>query len=644
MRFGRFTASGSLVELGAIGVFAALFAAPALDFDPNVLPSLGEFVSAIQPYHTWTRLKACGVCALWNGSVRGGYPAFSDVHASLLHPIMAVPVLLFGVTSGVKVALAGALAMAGCAQWWLAKVLGLGRTARVWSGAMAVVAGNLAGRIEGGWINLIVSTAACALVIPPLVAWYRGGSGRDVVFLGVTFGLALVAGQGYMQLALGVFVLVAVALALQSRSVSRPELQRLALSLGLGILLAAPFLVPLAHFMPNLQKVTDPGFDAAQSFKYIPLNLVIDDIEFHHTRALEKRDFPGLNVNFIGWIPVLLATFGFAIAMRSRSGSDKQERRTAIFLGLSALVAIWLASAVPLKLTLSVLPAGRLFDFVAGYRNSPIFAGMAVAPLLGLAAIGVEHALHRDTVWPSISIRGAQREARFDLRWLMALVLILAVFQSWRFSRIWLRSHELPGDSDVVVQQLQTEGLQWVSTPEGVHAYLEPAMRAGLKVAPDFRPWFWKGRENPKPMYEASHYDLSHIDELSFVSQHAGTRIYRGDVEREYAVVEHPDGEKTVCLATGVGANIDVQCDAPKKGRLVIREHSAPGWRASVDGQRVALEREPWITVPINEGAETVTFRYRPWDVPLGVVLWLVGVGLSVALWRRDWSDVSGLD
>ena len=29
--------------------------------------------------HTWTRFQECGLCALWNGSVRGGYPAFADV-------------------------------------------------------------------------------------------------------------------------------------------------------------------------------------------------------------------------------------------------------------------------------------------------------------------------------------------------------------------------------------------------------------------------------------------------------------------------------------------------------------------------------------------------------------------------------------
>ncbi len=54
----------------------------------------------------------------------------------------------------------------------------------------------------------------------------------------------------------------------------------------------------------------DGEFLAAQPFKYIPLNYVIDSYEFHQSRDLGKLPFPHLNVLFIGWVPIILAVIG----------------------------------------------------------------------------------------------------------------------------------------------------------------------------------------------------------------------------------------------------------------------------------------------------------------------------------------------
>lgn len=58
----------------------------------------------------------CGACALWNGSVRGGAPAFVDPHASLLHPLVFIPTLLLGVIAGSKGTLVAAFFCHGAAQ------------------------------------------------------------------------------------------------------------------------------------------------------------------------------------------------------------------------------------------------------------------------------------------------------------------------------------------------------------------------------------------------------------------------------------------------------------------------------------------------------------------------------------------------
>jgi hypothetical protein len=75
-----------------------------------------------------------------------------------------------GPLSGAKLTLIASLIMAGCAQWWLARVMGFGRIARVWSGLLAIVGGQLAGRMELGVSGVVLSTAACSLVLAPGVA------------------------------------------------------------------------------------------------------------------------------------------------------------------------------------------------------------------------------------------------------------------------------------------------------------------------------------------------------------------------------------------------------------------------------------------------------------------------------------------
>ncbi|RIK17369.1 MAG: hypothetical protein DCC52_16905 [Chloroflexi bacterium] len=68
------------------------------------------------------------------------------------------------------------------AQWWLARVLGLGWLARMWSALLAVVAGNIAGRMQMGWFGVALATASVALIFPPFIHVALTGSRRAGVF------------------------------------------------------------------------------------------------------------------------------------------------------------------------------------------------------------------------------------------------------------------------------------------------------------------------------------------------------------------------------------------------------------------------------------------------------------------------------
>jgi hypothetical protein len=140
------------LELVLLALAVLWFGRAYLVSDPDVVPganpyspSKNEYGSAIQAHHIWTWSKQCGLCALWNGSEREGYPAFVDIHGSALHPLVIATTLGWGVVNGSKLALIVAFWAGGVAQWWLARAFRLGWLARVWSGLMGAFGGHLAG-------------------------------------------------------------------------------------------------------------------------------------------------------------------------------------------------------------------------------------------------------------------------------------------------------------------------------------------------------------------------------------------------------------------------------------------------------------------------------------------------------------------
>jgi hypothetical protein len=104
--------------------------------------------------------------------------------------------------------------------------------------------------------------------------------------------------------------------------------------------------------------------------------------------------------------------------------------------------------------------------------------------------------------------------------------------------------------------------------------------------------------------------------------------------ENEYALVE-TSGGLVPCRAQAQGGDIDVDCQTAAPGQLTVRENFFSGWSVRRDGAAAALGAGPWLTVQAPAGEHHYTFRYRPWDAPLGILLSLAGLALAVWLWFR---------
>ena len=612
------------VELGLLAAWTLFVTAPLFDFDATSILAGREYLSSIASHHIWTHWQTCGACALWNGSLRGGAPAFVDVYGSWLHPLVIVTTLLAGVINGSKLALLGAFGLAGLAQWRLARLLGLGPLSRLWSAALAITAGNLAGRLEIGVFGVVLSTAAGALVLPELIALNQTPTRRAAAGLGITLALALIAGQGYLQIGLGLILPAALFLLPDEPATRALIFRRYAFAGVLALLLAAPLLVPFAHFLPAFVKDVDVYFGGAQPFAYIPLNLVIADASFYLSETLGKISFPYLYINYIGWAPVLLAVWGCFGALA------ENRRRVVRFLIAWSGLAFWIASADPFRVLAQLAPTTWLAEQLVGIRNPALIAGLAIPAILGLAALGLERLLNE---LPQVRLL-AERTWVLDTALLVVLPLTLALADAHHFNAGWIKMAKLEPEIFELLHALQTPDLQWTNPPYGEHVYIEPGIGMGLKMSYGIRAWNWRDHDAPPPAREAS---LRGEPPGMARDPQAGILPIYTAAGREYAAVAHADGARTVCAARGIGGDIDVTCDTAQPGVLTVRENNWEGWSAQVNGQTLRWLPGQWLAIELPPGKQTIQLRYRPWDVPLGFLLCSAGIFLAAfAFFKND--------
>ena len=613
-----------LVEIFIIILWGIWVGRAYLNMDPLQLPIGREIGMVIQPHYVWTLLRECGTCVLWDGYANGGLPAFAELQAPIVHPLMVIPTILLGAINGTKIMLIGSLIMAGLGQWWLTRVMGLGSVARVWSALIIISAGHLAGRMEIGVVGVVLSTAACSLVLAPALKLAINGRRRDAIILGVVLALAIVSGQGYMQLGLLIAIFPAFIIYLFDDDLKvRPIWKEFLLSGILAILLASIFLVPMLHFWPNFGKDTEPNLAWVQPLEYIPLNFVIRDIDFYYTPELSKLPYPYMNVNYIGWIPILLATLPLYFVRRGK-------RKLLFFLSLSLFFTLFAASGLTFKLVNEVWP-----EFISSIRTITLITGLAVPLIMALAAWGIDELLK--TNWPVIIFASPETLAHPRIMLKLSTILVLAlllmsVHATYTFTQQSLRTEPIQNESFEVMEAAVSDSNQWVATPFGEHFWGPMAAESGIKLNPFVRPFHWKDREPPEAHLQMN-YTFASPDQPSVKATLHGVTISEFP-ENQYAYIL-TESEKVICDAESTGGLIKVHCDSDLSGILVVEEFSWTGWQVTQDEFRTELLSNEFLSTLAPKGEHTFVFRYLPLDVALGLCLTLIGIVSAIWLWLR---------
>lgn len=616
-----------LLELASVCGFGVWFTQEFITRPKSWFPSGADYSVSILGRFFWDDVGACGTCALWNGNFNGGNPGYLDPGSDLFHPITAITSLIWGTLYGGRMAIPILFALGGVASWWLAYVLKTGTVARVTAGILGITGGYLTGRMEHGLVVFVVSLVTASFLFPALICLYRNPSRRNTALAGLILGLTALSGQAYVQVAVAFMSPVALFLFLDRRQTVRLRIWR-SIQLGaIALLVAAVQVLPTLRWWDIIGKDRDPYFVRAQEFKFTPVNLVVSDETFYRTQILDKEIYPGLYVNYIGWLALIAAVIGLVFLAR-------RSWQVAAFLSISSVAALWLSSATLFRWMASFDGNPSIWNFATGIRTPSNMANLAVPPIIGLAAVGLDSLLVCARNWYRLRfvVRFQQHRHSIPIDFRIALVAlaILAVRDVTINGRYWLRLEDMNEFAEPrVTQALVTDELRWFSEPllSAKYQLLSPGYQ--IKDGAIVRPWWLLPMAKPAMGAVISGevqpgMTASTIDDVSF---------WTPDTGNPYAQVYTATGETVTCRATGRGANISVVCPDGASGILMVQERMFNGWQATTDQGALPLSPSSvWLSTVLPEGVSTITFRFKPTEFWVGALLSLIGL-LWVAWW-----------
>jgi len=610
----------TLGEVSLIAVFTVVFCVNCLNFSPGSILIGTEYGNLVQSHFIWNTFHECGTCAFWNGYINGGAPAFVETRGAVLHPLVVITTLLAGVTNGSKLMLVFSLLMAGIAQWWLARVMGVGRFARLWAGCIAVVGGHLSMKMESGNIILILSTASAILLLAPLLDLAISRRRSSLIMSGIMLSLFILSGQGYIQIGFAAAILPVFLIFLFDEKLQiKPLWKDFLMVLLLGVLLAGVFLVPFLHFFPNMTKDADKLFTNYQPLEYLPLNLVVHDVDFFKITLLGHDLNVYANYIYIGWVPVILAIFSLAFFAQGR-------RRIITFLWISLLLIFTICSHEFASWIFQYMP------LISSVRWGSIISGLSVPFITALAALSLDCLIHASW-WPEIRLNLTNGSgASLSISLLVVIFpAIFSVYQLFMFHQKWITTTEIQLNEQVL-NELTPSSTQWIGPDLADYSWMYSLLERGVKITNVWRAWGWKGSENPKANTIAV-FSIENPDRGDVYATYKDIELVRHR-NNQYAFIS-VGNQSNPCKARATGGLITVSCANDQAGILTVQENQWTGWNVSIDGIPAHLLPVNFLQVNAPAGNHTYTFRYEPWDVWVGLGATILGILLAVWLGLR---------
>lgn len=379
-----------LIEWGLIVIAVLSFCAGFLHF--NLTASLPGNEAEVFQTLDWTLVNSLshyGQFPLWNPYLETGLPYLGDPMTHVFNPLVTIPVLLYGVQTGFKMALFLSFLAAAFGMWRLGTVLGMGHASRVWIALLYVFAGQPAARFFQGQYLFVLGFAWIPWCIGSLYLLYKTGRRFHIATSAIALALIFFSGNAYYAFYMLVTVgLLALVLLPQLKHREKPFrlqfrldtrfLVNLSITAILTLGIVAIQLLPMIEFWPRLSKSN--SLIGVQT----PLQ-VLWDYTSKNTQRPDVANPPITREEFyayIGMWPILALTL-LPLALW------KRERRPILFLLLLLLFAfVWIdVRNLPWN---DFLIKSDLFQQFRQLLRILVYGGFAIILLAGLSL---------DTLW-----------------------------------------------------------------------------------------------------------------------------------------------------------------------------------------------------------------------------------------------------
>jgi hypothetical protein len=373
---------------------------------------------------------AAGRLGLWDPHTLCGFPLQAGMQAAVFYPptwLVAIlsPGAFWTFTVWLHLVLAGLFA-----YLWMRRGLRVGPWGSLVSGLVFMLASPMVTHVYAGHISYVSCYPWLAAILWRLERLGAGFTVRRWTLLAAAMAMLVVA--GFPQFVLFAWIAVGCRLAfdLAGRKGSlRERARRVAVALGaaaLGMVLAAPQLLPTMELVPRIQRTEIGSYDFATQYSMPPENLLLLGVP----TLFGDSCSPGVQYwgrwylwevsGYAGIAPLLLAVMGV--------GGDHRQRRLWLGVALGAL-GVALGRYFPLhRILYEVVPGISLFRAPGRYLY------LVTLAMTALAGLGFDRLLLNSPE----ARRGALRAGVTGGFLLGAMALALALV--WSQSRIWKSS------------------------------------------------------------------------------------------------------------------------------------------------------------------------------------------------------------
>lgn len=651
----------------AVIFFAVLgFCSLFLQFTPtSVLPGNEAIVFQTPDWALYSALTNYHAFPLWNPYMLNGLPFLADPMSHIFNPLVSLPILLWGVSDGFKIAVFLSFLAAALGMWRLGKILGLQRATCLWIALLFTFAGQPAARFFQGQYLFVFSFAWIPWATGFLIQIYRTRRYSAVVGAAVSLALMFFSGNLYYQFYMaGASVLFSLLFSLglsRTRRFLNIDFGRLKLYLLAGILalgLAAVQIWPELETRDRLGKTTEVA--GSQT----PWQVVLDFTSKDTFRPDAYNVLPAREEYFayIGWFPLLAA---LTAVLAWKKGGPR--RLIAWLLLLIIISLLWISILrLPLGPQLMSLPLIGQFRHLLRVL---IFTGFALIVLAGLGLDSILTWLFQATASQDTSRRvrlGSLLRRAVGVA--LLAVMLLTVVDVYDTNRAGLAPETILKASEPAAAWLRKSDptLYTVRHNPNTTGY-DTLLRNNLFYSQSwyhFFPLRTMSDSLSQAYFEAwpnyiiqSSNDPIPAEDARLWAAVDGYNIYRLEDSLPFAfhlpakMLADPSrssltaGEVTAVPMRMITPNrYETLFDSRERGFLVMMMTHYPGWKVRVDGRPASLVNlSGYLGTPLMAGVHRYEFVYQPLSFYGGLAIslaCLVGA-IGYGIYRRKWTAAS---